>query len=102
MIYDLSFMPGPDDYIALIVIMIIILKLLVFAVEHGSSLLAWDKNSENYHHLHHQHHCHLDFPPGPIFSPLIMIMIMMIMRMIMMMMMIISRVGDWCATWLRA
>ena len=69
MIYDLSFMPGPDDYIALIVIMIIILKLLVFAVEHGSSLLAWDKNSENYHHLHHQHHCHLDFPPGPPLLP---------------------------------
>ena len=69
MIYDLSFMPGPDDYIALTVIMIIIPKLLVFAVEHGSSLLAWDKNSENYHHLHHQHHCHLDFPPGPPLLP---------------------------------
>ena len=40
-----------------------------------------------------------------LYSPLIMIMIMMIMliKMIMMiMMMIISRVGDWCATWLRA
>ena len=30
----------------------------VFAIEHASNLLAWDKNSENYHHLHDQHHRH--------------------------------------------